>query len=116
MAATKQIIDRKLATYVQTDTAIDANAATSTTALDLLGATKLGLYIVAVSGTTTTHVVTLQVSPDNVTWYNTSTTITGATALTSFVGLTEVVARFARATVTTVQGVAAVIDITLIAN
>lgn len=97
---------------VKLDTAIDANASVSTVGMDLQGNTKVGVYITDVSGAHTTHITTLEISHNNTDWFATTTTITGL----GFNQLTEVAARFARATISLVEGGASVIDITLISN
>ena len=96
----------------QTDTGLDANnLATVSTALKMEGATIAGLYIIANTGANTTHVITLQVSPDGgTTWINTSHTITGVGELHSITCIADQV----RTKVTTAEGGASTVDIIII--
>jgi len=93
---------------VSKDSGLDANAATAGTALDLTNKHRVGMVVDGATGTHATHIVTLQVSADNSAWHNTSTTITGAGAAQA-----EVFHKYARALVTTLEGGASTIDITL---
>ncbi len=85
---------------------VDANAATSTVALELDAVRNVFLSVEDVSGTHATHIVTLQMSADGTTWHNSTLTVTG-------LGFVEgtINARFVRATVTTLEGGAGVVDL-----
>ena len=60
------------------ETGIDANAATTTASLDLGHAKTVCFHVVANTGTHATHVISLQVSLDNVNWTTTGQTVSGA--------------------------------------
>lgn len=94
------------------DTGVDANAASNTSTLILKGATKIGVYVEARTGTNAAHILTLQVSPDDSAWFDTSATMAQLVAGV----FTEVSARFARVRVSTLEGAVSTIDITLIAT
>jgi hypothetical protein len=111
MAATKTTQSyKKEYVYTQADTAIDANATSTTTSLSIIGNYKLGVIVVGATGTHATHVVTLQTSLDDSVWVDTATTVTGEGRST----LDDVVGLFARAKVTTNEGAVSTVDITII--
>ena len=95
-----------------TDTAVDTNTAATTTALPLLGATKVGMFLEAASGTHATCVITLQLSQDGTVWNNTPTTLQGV----GMVQFVEVVGHSVRVLVTTLEGGLSTSNIILIAN
>lgn len=94
-----------------TTTGVDANANTVTAALELRGAINVAMYTKVNTGASTTHVVTIQVSPDDkTTWFDTTHTVLG-------IGMTHdnvCVATHIRAKVTIVEGAPSTIDIILI--
>lgn len=85
---------------IQQSTAIDANAASVTTALKINRNQGVGIYIKNETGTSATHVITIQASPDGTNWFDTTGTVTGDTGN----AYTQVSAHFIRAKVTTVEG------------
>lgn len=90
---------------------VDANAASATASLPMGEAVNVGFYILANSDSDSHvhHISTLQVSPDDSTWFDTAHTITGLGALSSL----TVVSGFVRVKITTPEGVASVVDIFL---
>jgi hypothetical protein len=94
----------------QTDAGVDANAASTTTALVMDNASIAGFYIVAATGAHTTHVATLQTSPDGTNWFDTAHTITGVGELHSVTCVADQI----RVKITTAQGAASTVDITVI--
>ena len=95
----------------QTTNGVDANSTSSvTTAIDMDGYFFVGMYVVGATGAHTTHIVTLQSSPDNVTWFDTTHTITGAGADTEINCYTN----YIRVKVTTAEGGASTVNIHLI--
>jgi hypothetical protein len=93
------------------DDAVDANAASTTTPLDLDQATTIGMSVRAASGTHATHVVTLQLSMDEgVTYEDTNHTITGIGNIHNVTCLTD----FVRAKVTTLEGAASTVNISIV--
>lgn len=98
-------------TFVEgTQLNIDANANTVSQALDISRARDISFQVIANSGTHATHVVKLEVSMDKTNWFTTSLSITGTgITTTSFFSLTK----FARLKVTTVEGAASTVDLTM---
>ncbi len=93
-----------------TQLGIDANANTVTQSLDMSRARDVSFQVIANTGTHATHVVTLQVSMDDTNWFTTSLSVTG-TGVTSSSFFN--VAKFARLKVTTVEGAASTVDLTM---
>jgi hypothetical protein len=92
------------------DTGLDANdTSTVSTVLDVLENRYISFDVQDNSGTHSNHVITLQISFDNSTWYNTSSTKTG----TGFVENVQVTARYVRLKVTTAEGSASIVDINI---
>jgi len=61
-----------------TKAGIDTNDNTAVTdALDVRGGNNLAFQVIAKTGTHSTHVITLQVSADKITWINSTHTLTG---------------------------------------
>jgi len=94
-----------------TTTGVDANASSVTDKLELRGAINAAMYTIADTGASTTHVVTIQVSPDDgTTWFDTTHTVLG-------IGMTHdnvCIGTHIRAKVTIVEGAPSTIDIILI--
>lgn len=91
---------------------LDANSASATNELDLGDAKYIGMYVIADTGTHATHVITLQVSPDDTNWYNTTHTVTG-------VGFTHedmCIGHSVRAKVTTLEGAPSTVDVMIFAK
>jgi len=63
------------------------------------GNKAVGIYISAASGSHTTHVITLQISPDGITWHDSAHIVTG-------IGYKEAdtIAQYIRLKVTTAEG------------
>lgn len=99
-------------TYELTKTDIDANTNYTTESLDITDGTYVGLYVSSKSGSSSTHVVTLQISPDGVKWFDTDHTIKG----TGNVHDVICIAQYVRAKVTTREGSASTIDIDIISK
>ena len=89
---------------------IDANANTVTQSIDMSSAKDISFQVIANTGTHATHVVKLQVSMDDSNWFTTSLSVTG-TGITSSSFFN--IARFARLKVTTVEGAASTVDLTM---
>jgi len=92
------------------DSAVDMNAASTTTPIETSDRVYVGLFVANVSGTSATHVTTVQISADNVNWFDTSCTITGEGASEGMLLIGE----WVRAKVTTVEGAASTADITIV--
>lgn len=92
-----------------TQSGIDADANTNSNSLDIAQARNICIDIAAGSGAHTTHVVTLQTSIDDSVWTTSSTTI----AQIAFSDNIAVTARYVRLRVTTKEGGASTIDITI---
>ncbi len=100
------------ATLLQADAGLNANdTATVGTALALVGARRVGLQVDGATGTHATHVVTVQVSADGVTYHSTSSTVTGDGAAEL-----ETAFPYARAKVTTAEGGASTVNVNLVAK
>ncbi len=93
----------------QVDTEVDANASSITTALITNDAKHIGLFVKNFSGAHTTHVVTCQIY-DGVNWWDTAHSVTGEGFLDNELCVCEQV----RAKVTTLEGGASKVDITII--
>lgn len=92
---------------IQEDLNLNANDTNTVTPAMTLGSRSLvGFEIIGVSGTHNTHVFTLQVSPDNTTWYSTGTTLTN----NGMVAGVTVAFPFARLKCSTAQGGASVVN------
>ena len=95
----------------QTDDAVDSNTNATTTSIPLDGAATVGFYVVAASGAHTTHITTLQISPDaGTTWIDSDSTITGIGALPNIPCISDLI----RTKVTTAEGNASTVNITLV--
>ena len=91
-------------------TGLDANASSVTTGLDIGGAKTAIFQVLAASGTHATHVITLQESVDNSNWDDVSgATVAGAGVKTGI----SVGAHFVRLKVTTLEGGASTVDVTI---
>lgn len=102
-----------LDTYSDTFTGIDANsegAVTGSITLGLFG--RVGLFVTGTSGTHSTHVVTLQLSPDGVKWFDTDHVFTGVGNDHDAVCTGQEI----RAKVTTAEGSASIIEIDLVSK
>lgn len=96
--------------YSLNETGVDANSTSSVTGAMVIGDTgHVGLFVTDTSGTHGTHVVTLQISPDGVKWFDTTHTLTGVGNLHDQVCTASEV----RAKVTTAEGASSVIEIDL---
>ena len=82
------------------DTAVDANAASTTTVLHIEDNNKIAYHVVAASGTHATHVITLQCSLDNSNWFDSASTITGL----GVVNNVDITSHYVRLKVTTLEG------------
>jgi hypothetical protein len=95
----------------RTDLAVNANALPSTTTPIKMGsARKVGVYISADSGPHTNHIMTLQASGDGSKYFNTPHTITGTGALFDI----DCICTHVRVKVTTAQGVASTVDVSVV--
>lgn len=94
------------------ETGIDANTGSVTASVSVGDGSLIGLYVSAASGAHSTHVVTLQISPDGTKWFDTTHTITGAGQIHNITCVADEV----RASVTTSEGAASTIDIDIIAR
>lgn len=91
---------------------LDTNVLNATTSsIETFDATYVAVFVVDKAGAHTTHVITLQVSPDNVNWFDTSLTVTGSPGK---INGTLCIANYVRGKVTTVEGAVSTVDITLI--
>ena len=85
---------------------IDANAATVSPSINTKGALNFAAEVIANTGTSATHVVTVQTSPDDSNWTDSSVTVAQATIndnnTTAF--------RYIRLKVTTLEGGASTVD------
>jgi hypothetical protein len=97
----------KTFTY-QTTNGVDANFATEGSALELDVSQYVILDVTAASGAHAVHVVTLQLSSNAADWIDTAVAVTGT-------GFSEgtVNAQFARFKVTTLEGAASTVNITI---
>ncbi len=86
---------------------LDANAATTSTSLDIQDDAKVAFSVVAATGTHATHVVTLQCSLDDSAWQDTSSTVTGVGVVDNI----SITTRYVRLKVTTNEGGTSTIDI-----
>ena len=97
--------------FEKTETGLNANSLGAvTTAIELDEDEHLGIFILDNSGTHATHVITIQASPDNTNWFDTSYTLTG----TGFLNNTTIITRYIRAKVTTAEGAASVINVCVV--
>jgi len=94
----------------QVDTGVNANTNSTTTPLTMGEAKLTAFYIVANTGTNSTHVATLQISPDGINWFDTDHVITGIGNLHEIVCATEEV----RVKITTLEGSSSTVDIIII--
>lgn len=92
----------------QTTLALDANAASTTVALEIKENNFVSWTVLADTGAHTTHILTLQCSLDGTNWGNTSSTITGTGSIEDNV---QVTSKFVRVKVTTLEGGASTVDI-----
>lgn len=95
---------------IQLDPAVNANASSTTTPLTMGDAKLLGFYVVANSGTHASHRAMLQISPDGVNWFDTTHVVTGVGNLHDIGCATEEV----RIKISTLEGAASTVDITII--
>lgn len=93
----------------QTTLALDANANSVTTALDIKNNTHVAWSVEEKTGSHSTHVLTFQRSTDNVNWDSSSSTLTAGT--TYQIKNLQARARYIRIKVTTVEGSASTVDI-----
>lgn len=91
------------------ETGINANAATTTTTLHIDDNTYVAFEVRAASGTHATHIITLQQSFDDSNWTNTGSTVTG----TGLVDNIQITSHFVRLKVTTTEGGASTVDVTI---
>ena len=88
------------------ETGIDANAATVSPSIDMREAFNFAAQVIASTGTSATHIVTVQTSPDDTNWTDSSVTLAQATIndknTTAF--------RYIRLKVTTLEGGASTVD------
>ena len=89
---------------------VDANANTVTPSLDMSNARDVIFQVIGNAGLHTTHVVKLQVSLDDVNWRTTVLSVTGEGISD---GSSLNIAKFARLKVTTVEGAASTVDLTM---
>ncbi|MBL4940969.1 MAG: hypothetical protein JKY81_04825 [Colwellia sp.] len=87
--------------------ALDANASSTTGEVVVGDGNLIAMYVAANTGGNTTHVVTLQISPDGSTWFDTNHQITGVGDIHDI----TCVAANARCSVTTVEGSTSTIDV-----
>lgn len=93
------------------ETAVNANSTASvTTALKMKSASLAAFYVLAASGAHSNHIITLQVSPDGTNWQDTTHTVTGVGNLHDI----GCAAHSIRCKVTTAEGGASTVDITVI--
>ena len=78
--------------------------------LEMEGMVYVGMYVCGDSGSHSSHVVTLQVSPNGTDWFDTNDTVTG----TGFVKQDLIVATEIRAKVTTAEGATSTCKVYLI--
>lgn len=93
-----------------TDSALDANASSTTTPLKTNGGRYISLFVLDDTGTHATHVITIQISGDGVNWEDTANTVTGTGSKVNVL----CIAGFVRAKVTTLEGGASTVDVTLV--
>lgn len=97
-------------TFVESiDTGLNANTSSVTTSLDILGCTVIFIEVVANTGAHSNHIVTVQCSADNSVWHDSVTTI----AQLGIANNKAIISRYVRAKVTTPEGGASTIDITI---
>lgn len=93
-------------------TTIDANVIdTATEPVSSGSLNSVAMYTVANTGTSTAHVVTLQVSPNGTDWFDTPFSITGINWVEG-----EIVGSELRGKVTTVEGSASTVDVYIIST
>ena len=94
---------------------LDLNSTSTVSNIIELGSLRsVGVHVVSVSGTHTTHVLTLQLSPDGgANWVDTTTTVTGSG---KYVSSNTCFATHARVKCSTAQGAAAVCDVYIFAS
>jgi len=93
----------------QVDAGLDSNANSTTTPLELENAKFAGVFIKGSTGTHATHIATIQIY-DGVNWWDTSHTIIGEVQLHDELCIAEQI----RVKITTVEGGASTIDVTVI--
>lgn len=91
-----------------TNTGVSANVASLSTSVDCNDCRNATFWIEGISGTHTTHVYTVQYSPDETYWVDSATTITGVGVVTF--DCTNF--RYIRVKCTTSEGAASTVDIT----
>lgn len=93
------------------DASLNGNSLNDTTPSIEMGEDMyVSVYVKSASGSHSTHVLTLQTSPDGTDWYDTSSTITGTGVLGNILCVTGEV----RIKVTTIEGVASLIDVIML--
>ena len=92
-----------------TDTGINANALTAGTIMPTHDATYVSMDVKADTGAHANHIVTLQMSFNGTDWFDTANTITGVGRKTNIL----CIAPYVQAKVTTVEGGASTIDVTI---
>jgi hypothetical protein len=89
---------------------VDANASSTTKKICLgAGIKHLAMFVEGKTGAHANHIITLEMSPDGVTWFDTPHTVTGE-GNDHYI---ETVCDSIRAKVTTLEGVASTVDITI---
>ena len=94
------------------DIGVDANASSVSSSVEIGAVGKLGVYVVANTGNSSSHVVTVQISPNGTDWFDTEHTITGVGNLHEL----TCTATLARCAITTTQGEASTIDIYMVSK
>ncbi len=92
-----------------TQTGLDSNASSTTSSLDISDNEWVAFEAIANTGTHGTHVLTLQCSMDDSNWTDTASTLTG----TGVVDKVQIIAKFVRLKVTTVESATSTIDVTI---
>ena len=95
----------------QENTAFDTNNnGATTTSISMHDALYVSLFVKAASGTHSTHVITIQMSPNGTDWYDTSSTLTGAGKITNVL----CIAAYVRAKVTTSEPGTSTVDVIMV--
>ena len=90
------------------EAALDTNVGDGVSAsIDMRDTHKLGVAVVAKTGTHGTHVITVQESPNDTDWFDSSSTITGVGIVEDI----EVDMRYARVKVTTPESATSTCDV-----
>ena len=97
---------------IDKSTAVDANASSVTAAFNKEGFNNITMFILPVSGTHATHVITLQDSNDGINWIDTVYTVTGDNNLKGKLSTKK----YIRAKVTTLEGSTCTVTVVIIAT